>query len=390
MKRCAQWLAALFFSLSCTGFAQNSSGTVPLILDGNRIYAEVEFAGRDGIRRKALAFVDLGGPSMIVSPQLLQELRIKPQEPVRLRIGTLPVNLDPGSIAADSWLPHFIARHRKVEALLPAAVLRHYQVVIDYGQRRLTLAQPGTLKLRGTAVPVAVNPKTGLAAVHMTVNGHPYTATLDAGSAYTWLSQSVANEWIQEHQTWRRGVGAVGESNMRMEDDAIEANGIILRIPEVAIGPLRLRDLGALAIGKRPADSWDFMDWYSQKSPLPVIGWLGGNVLRDFRISIDYPRGMSYWQPQRRSSGALDQVGLTLAHKNGAYVVASIATRDGEETVHGIQVGDRLLRVGSVSTQTASSSEVLDALSGKPGDLRRLVVERDRKKLIIEATVSEF
>jgi len=112
-----------------------------------------------------------------------------------------------------------------VEALLPAAVLRRYQVVIDYGQRRLTLAQPGTLQLRGTPVPVAVNTKTGLAAVHINVNGHPYTATLDAGSAYTWLSQSVANEWIQEHQAWRRGVGAVGESNMRMEDDGIEANG---------------------------------------------------------------------------------------------------------------------------------------------------------------------
>jgi len=117
---------------------------------------------------------------------------------------------------------------------------------------------------------------------------------------------------------------------------------------------------------------------------------LGGNVLRGFRISIDYPRGMSYWQAQRRSSGALDQVGLTLAHTNGAYVVTSIATRDGEATVHRVQVGDKLLRVGSVSTQTASSSEVLDALNGKPGDLRRLVVERDREKLIIEATISEF
>src|SRR5476649_1094376 len=47
-----------------------SSGTVPFVLDGNRVYAQVEFITREGRPRKALVFVDLGSPSMILSKDL--------------------------------------------------------------------------------------------------------------------------------------------------------------------------------------------------------------------------------------------------------------------------------------------------------------------------------
>ena len=38
-----------------------------------------------------------------------------------------------------------------------------------------------------------------------------------------------------------------------------------------------------------------FFDWYYAKNAVPVIGWLGGNVLNGFRLTIDYPNHMSYW-----------------------------------------------------------------------------------------------
>jgi hypothetical protein len=43
----------------------------------------------------------------------------------------------------------------------------------------------------------------------------------------------------------------------------------------------------------------DFIDWYSKKNAVSVIGWLGGNVLQHFAITIDYPNKVSYWEPQR-------------------------------------------------------------------------------------------
>src|SRR5579872_506582 len=134
-----------------------------------------------------------------------------------------------------------------------------------------------------------------------------YAAAIDSGSAYTWLRRTTAGEWIIQHPDWERGVGAVGASNMRMADDGAEASGILLRIPELQLSTLRLRGVGALAVGNS-SEIGDFMDWYSKKSPLPVIGWLGGNVLEDFRLTIDYPHRMTYWQRQRDSSAEeLDQ-----------------------------------------------------------------------------------
>ena len=54
--------------------ADATSGTVSLLLDGDRIYAELTFVRPNGVRRPVWAFVDLGGPSMLVSEELLQEL----------------------------------------------------------------------------------------------------------------------------------------------------------------------------------------------------------------------------------------------------------------------------------------------------------------------------
>lgn len=43
-----------------------SSGTTSFVFDGNRMYAELAFVRPDGSVHRALAFVDLGSPSMMV------------------------------------------------------------------------------------------------------------------------------------------------------------------------------------------------------------------------------------------------------------------------------------------------------------------------------------
>ena len=221
--------------------------------------------------------------------------------------------------------------------MLPAAVLQNYQLVIDYRQRSLTVAQPGTLTLTGVAVPATVDPATGLATVDVSIDGHSYAVTLDAGSTYTWLRRSTVEGWLSVHPDWQRGRGAVGASNMRMADDGIESAGILVRIPAVRLGSLTLRDLGALAVG-RSKEIGDFMDWYSKKNARPVIGWLGGNALQAFRLAIDYPNRMTYWQRQSRAEArGLEQVGLTLAKEHGRYFVAAVVARAGRPTVEGAQ-----------------------------------------------------
>jgi hypothetical protein len=381
--------ALLVLGSPCLGAQSPPSGTTALILEGNRIYAELAFVRPDGTLHKTFAFVDLGSPSMIVSEALFKELQVGEKTPLTFRIGEMPVRVDSSMVTKDAWLPFPIGDNRKVEALLPAGVMQRFQVVIDYAKRSLTLAEPGALKPEGVPVPFRVNQETGLIAVDAAIDGQSYAVTIDCGSAYTWIRKTSAQRWLTAHPEWERGIGAVGASNMRMADDGIEATGTLLRIPEIRLGELRIRQIGALAIGPSKTE-WDFIDWYSKKNAGPVIGWLGGNVLQGFRITIDYPDRTSYWLREVELPYDLEEVGLTLKSQHGAYFVSAIVTQKGKPTVEGVEVGDQLLQIGGLQTKTATWGAIFEAMHGKPGELRTLVLERDRKQITVHARVMIF
>jgi hypothetical protein len=389
MKLLSWFLLAL--SPVCVHAQPASSGTVPFVLDGNRVYAQVEFILPADGARKALVFVDLGGsPAVMLSKQLYAELNLGSKKTLGLRIGEMDLTVESANVASDDSLPFSIGEDRKVEGVLSAGVLQNYQARFDYARRTLTLAQPATLQMHGTSVPFRLNPKTGLIALEARIDGHSYPITIDNGSGYTWIRQAVAQEWFTRHPDWQRGIGAGGPSNMRMADDGIESTGALVRITAIKLGSLSVRQVGALAIA--PDDQGhDFMDWYSAKNALSVIGWLGGNVLRHFCITIDYPNKMSYWEPQSPlDSHDLDYVGLTLSSRHGEYFVAGVAARNGRPTVTGVQLGDKLVRIGTLPTHGAGHEAIFAAMHGKAGEIRSLVLERAGSRVQVQTSVTGF
>ena len=166
-----------------------TSGTTSFIFEGNRVYADLVIVRPDGTLHNAFAFVDLGSPSTIISPALFKELHLDQKKPLIFRVGEMEVNVDSSAVTSDSWLPYSIGNNRNVELVLPAGVLRKYEVVIDYAQRTLTFARPGTLHPQGVRVPFRMNEETGLIAVDSRINGQSYPMTIDCGSAYTWLKK---------------------------------------------------------------------------------------------------------------------------------------------------------------------------------------------------------
>jgi len=369
--------------------APSRMGTTRFVFEGNRIFAELEFVLPDGGSHRCLAFVDLGSPRMTVSLSLFRELGLNQKKSLIFRVGEMPVTLSSSEVQS-SPSPSYPLGDLKVEAILSADILQNFQVVIDYKQRTLTLAQPNSLAPLGTPVPLRLNHKTGLAIVDAMIDGKLYPVTIDSGSGYTWLQKTVAQEWLTRHSEWERGIGAVGVSNMRMSDDGIEASGTLMRISEIQLGALHIRQVGALAIGPDERHS-DFIDCYSKKNVVPVIGWLGGNVLQQFRIMLDYPNQISYWSEQSApDSHDLDQIGLTLAFKRGGYFVAAIATQKGKPTVDGVRIGDRLLQVDELKVDTATWGTIFTAMHGKPGETRTLTLQRNGEKFTAKAIVQEF
>ena len=377
---------------TCLAQAPPAPGSARFVLDGNRVHAEVSFVRPDGTRHRALAFVDMGSPSMEIAATLAHDLRLDPGGALKFLVGDLLVSVPAREVTVDPGEPSAMGGGLKVEAVLPAGVLQRYDVVLDYARQTLTLARPGTIHAGGTPTPFRRNPGTGLIAVDARIDGKTFAVTIDNGSAYSWFRQDAAAGWLEAHPVWQRGVGAVGASNMTMAGDGAEASGILMRIPEVGIGPLALENVSVLAAGRgKGPGGVDLFDWYSTKNAVPVIGWIGGNVLKAFRLTVDYRNGLLYWLRQSGPDPTeLDQVGLTLTKRAGEYIVAAVATRNGKPTVDGVEPGDKLLRIDALETRGATKGAIYDALHGKPGDLRLLVLERRGVPRTVRVTVTPF
>ena len=382
-----------------------SVGTVPFIFDDNRIFAELQIVRPDGALRETFAYVDLGTPLPVVSDALYRELRLDQKMPLVLRLGEIELRADPALVQTDSAFTTGPNGKRTVpvEAVLAGSQLKDYQVVFDYGQRTLTIAGPGTLVPRGLAVPCRVNERTGLVSVDALIDGHRYAVALDPGSAYTWFKKETSQQWVRNHRLWDRGTGAVGESNMQTRAGGAEAGATILRVPEITLAALRLSQIGALGIAPPapPFAPWpgaervegDFFDWYSKKAPEPVIGWLGGNVLQGFRVMIDYPTHMTYWERERElDPHDLDQVGITLETRDNerGYFVAAVATKNGKPTVKGVRTGDRLVGIDGAPLEGRTRGALFSSLHGKPGDIRVLTLERNGREFTTPVPVSAF
>jgi hypothetical protein len=374
---------------------QNSSpiGTTSFVLDGNRIYAELNFLRADGSIHRALAFVDMGSPDMTLTSALFDEMRAAQNSHLRFQIGEMTVEMPAAQVQRESGSPFSVGADLKVEATLPASVLERYVVVIDYQRRELEFAERGALKPQGVPVPFHINRKTGLIAVDAIIDGRHYSVTIDNGSAYTWFEPKAPRDWLATHPEWQRGVGAVGASNMMMSGDATETSGILLRIPGISFGALLARDVGALAVGpsRNFPGNLALFDWYSQKNAGPVMGWIGGNVLKSFRLTIDYPNQMMYWTKQGEpDSHDLDQVGITLRSAKREFYVAAIAKKNGVPAVKGVLPGDKLIRVDGLDLSNATWGAIFAALHGKPGDTRALILERNGKRITVAARVTAF
>jgi hypothetical protein len=347
----------------------------------------VELARPDGTWRQARAWVDTGNEYLIMAEPLARDLGFdvsglkgeehsvelaSPAPPMRL--GELPLSVE--GVRTRVHPGAFVRPGVPAETNLPASILMHDHVVFDYPAQRITVARPGVLEPKGVGIPCRVSAETGLFMVAETAQ-----LGVDNGSAGTWVSTSLTTKWRARHPDWPYATGAAGSANFF--GFPFESEGVLMRLPEVGLGALRVQEVGLLGLDQR------MFDWYSRKSAGPVLGFIGANVLRRFRLEIDFPNRMTYWEmgalPVRND---LDIVGLTLRPEaDGSLTIASVVMSNGEPTVEGIQPGDKLIRVDGVDTASATMGAVVDALRGTPGSTRTLVIEREEKQLTVEAQV---
>jgi len=378
--------------------ATGQSATVAMEVRDNRVFIPLTVVGANGKSKVVLFWVDSGGDMVAFGGPLARDLGLEasgasfvgmgetPSHPVtkpRLSIAGMDIDLAHVSVsAAENQKSRDVFAGIEAEGFLPATVLKNYDVIFDYPGRTFTMARSGTIVHRGRAVAMSVQPASGFARVELGIAGQTYGFMLDTGAAYTGVSRALMDRLIGEHPSWPHSLGAVGAANM--VGKPFDVGNELLRVPEIAWGPLALRDTGMVS---RPTGVYEKA--VSEDMSAPVVGALAGNVLRHFRLDLDYPAGLAYLEMDAAASASdLDCVGLILRVKeDGSVIVSGVAQRGGRAEVAGVEAGDVLLRVDGHEVTGASLATILDLLSGTVGVKKLLKIRRRQQQMSMVATV---
>jgi hypothetical protein len=374
------------------------SVTVPVVLDHNRMLVDAEIQRTDGSWCKARLWVDTGNPSFYLSETLARDLGIILSDsrenadippPTGVRIDGMQLNFD-GVRSRIMFEPHWLFSAMHNDGNLPSSVLKKYHVVLDYPGRRFTIAEPGTVHPRGTRVPASFHSETGIPQIDAVVDGDSLSFALDNGASYSFVSYDVFESLLERHPDYPHATGATGCANMWGWWPPQEQTLPVMRLPEVWGGPVRLTEVGIVGVPEVAENGPSLGAWYSQKTARPVVGFLGPNAFEGFRVEIDYANSAIYFEKGvEHDPHDMDLVGLTLRpEKDRSFTIIGVAMKDGIPVVEGIEPGDVLLRVGDLKTTGATFGTVVDALRGKPGDVRVLEVDRNGKRIVVETKVA--
>jgi len=381
--------------------SEPKSVTVPAAIDHNRVVIEVDLPLPDGSTSRVHAWVDNGNPDLYLSRRLATSLGLSvtcddhecsSPPPHAMKVGGMTIPLDAVKVAKIPLKPvnaaSVLAPGVSAEINIPSAVLRHFDVLIDFPGHKFSIGEPGTIQFRGPSGKVQVNAENGLIQVPSKIENRKYNLALDVGSCISFLSDDVFDSLAKAHADWPHMTGAVGSANMWGMDE--EPNWKLMRVDRVQYGPLFLANVALVDLPK------DRMDFFSKRAGIPTAGLIGSNVLLNYRVGLDYAHSTVYFEVGRTFTFPdFDVIGLVLRPEDdGRYAVLGIADFEGKPSVpagtDGIQAGDHLLAVNDIPLRGSTMGQVWALLGGNPGQERKLTVERGGKQFIVAAKVQHF
>jgi hypothetical protein len=377
--------------------------TVPAAIDHNRIVINADVQLPDGSTQRVHAWVDNGNPDLYLSRRLAtllglavscngndQECTAPP--PRAIIVGGMVIPLTGAKEAKIPLKPvnaaAVLASGMSVEINLPASVLRHYDVLVDFPGHKFSIGAPGTIQFRGPSGKVQINVESGLIQVPSQIEKGKYNLALDLGSGVSFLSGDVFDKLASAHPDWPHMTGAVGSANLWGRDEELKWK--VMRMDRAQYGPLFLANLVVIEF---PADA---MNLLAKRAGVPTAGLIGSNSLLNYRVGIDYAHSTVYFEFGRNFNFPdFDVIGLTLRPEDdGRFTILGIAEFEGKPAVaqgpDGVQAGDHLVAVDGIPVDGSTMGQVWAMLGGTPGQDRTLTVERGGKQFTVTAKVQHF
>ena len=371
--------------------------TVPAIIDHNRVVIRADLRLPDGSTATVRAWVDNGNPELNLSRRvaMLLGLGVKCGEqecsapaPSEIVVGGMSIPLTAVKEAKIPLRPPdqaaVLAPGMNVEINIPSSILRNYDVLVDFVDRKFSIGPSGSIHFQGSSGKAQVNPENGLIQVPSQIEGKKYNLALDVGSSISFLSEDLCNKFASAHPGWPRMSGGVGSASMWGAPE--ETSWKVMRVDRVQFGPLFLTDVPMVSLSKAT------LDFFEKRAGMPAVGVLGSNMLLNYRVGLDYAHSMVYFDLGRTYKFPdFDVVGLILRPEgDGRFSVLGVADFDGKPSVEGVQPGDHLVAINDLAVRDATMGQVWSMLGGKPGDGKKLTLERGGKEFSVSAAVEHF
>jgi len=375
--------------------------TVPAVIDHNRVVINVDVPLPDGSAKTIHAWVDNGNPDLEMSRRLAtllgltvtcsdKECSAPPPERVVVGGMTIPLSgvketkipLKPVTGAA------VMAAGMDADISIPASVLRHYDVLVDFPGDKFSIGLPGTIHFLGSSAKVQINPENGLIQVPSKLENKKYNMALDLGASISFLSDELFEKMASTHPDWPHMTGAVGSANMFGSEE--ETQWKVMRVDRVQFGPLFLTNVAAVALPQAT------VDFFQKRAGLPTAGLIGSNVLLNYRVGLDYAHSMVYFDIGRMFNFPdFDVIGLVLRpDDDGRYTILGVTDFEGKPSVSsgadGVQPGDHLVAVNGIPVRGSTMGQVWSMLGGTPGQERILTIERAGREFTVAANVQHF
>ncbi len=250
--------------------------TVPLVLEGDRPFVDLLFARANGTVRSARFLVDTGADAFYMTEALAHDVDLQWGDLVRAENGdairevapiTTPVQAFAGEFPLDleAAAPTVLLKSEDAlegeahaDGILPGRLLCQYHVVLDYPAGSMTLSRAGVIAPIGEPMSMPVSAALGLARTEVEVKGARYGLLIETGAPRTRVSTATLSSWGARDASLRWGT-------IELQDQAIAADST--RVFEAEISP---------------------------KMTSPVVGALASDLLKRFRVDLDYPHQTLY------------------------------------------------------------------------------------------------
>jgi hypothetical protein len=376
----------------------------PSRVGSNLVFADVKVNGFAGGRLG----VDTGSPLMIVDETKFPGLMLPAQDQVNANVSAGDFTVDGVPIVQMSiggaMDPLAFA------GLFGGNVMRQFTVRLDYAHPDLAfrLGMP-------SMEPAVDGVETPGAAISFTLQGggrgqlraggqvisYPATRiplTVDVeGVSHPFILDTGASETTVRGTLWTAisGDGRAHITGLPISTVSGPAIGTVSRVRSLTVGVAAVTAPAVMTIGDQVSvsDKADaLLDTIQSEVGHPVDGLLGGNFLREFMVTIDYPKGTL--RLQRYTSVTIvdefKRVGFELggsnsgAHRYGVGVVYAGT----DAAAKGLAVGDEVVSVDGQGLDALDSVTADDALNGTVGSTHAIGFGRTAMPALTNTTVT--